>query len=95
MSAALNRSSLPEKVRRAIQTELQLDRSEVVKEVSDRFAGQTVRWTDEKDRGEVTSVRQFLLEDTPAFPWQLEEIKQSLIEAGLTAEKRPLSFRFP
>jgi three-Cys-motif partner protein len=95
MSAALNGSSLPEKVRRTIQTELQLDRSKVIKEISEHFAGQTVRWTDDKGRGETASVRGFLLEDTPAFPWQFEEIKQSLIGAGLTAEKRPLSFSFP
>jgi three-Cys-motif partner protein len=95
MSAALNGSSLSEEVRRTIQTELRLDRSKVVKEISDHFAGQTVRWTDDKNRGEVMSVRRFLLEDTPAFPWQFDEIKQALIDAGLTAEKRPLSFRFP
>jgi three-Cys-motif partner protein len=94
MSEALNGSSLPMEVRRNIQAELQLKCSTVVKEISDHFVRETVRWTIDKDRGEVRSVKRFLLEDTPAFPWQFEEIKQALIEAGLKVDSRPLAFRF-
>lgn len=95
MYEALNSSVLPDDVKEAIQSELQLDVEEVVREVARHFAGQQVFWTEAQDRGSANSVRRFLLEETPAFPWQLGAVKEGLIDAGYQVRSRKITFKFP
>ncbi|MEQ1854890.1 MAG: three-Cys-motif partner protein TcmP [Longimicrobiales bacterium] len=95
MSEALNSSSLPDGVKASIQAELHLEVGEVVREIARRFSGQEVLWTDGKDRGDSETVRRFLLEDTPAFPWQLRSVKEGLADHAYQIRARKTAFRFP
>jgi len=95
MSEALNSSSLPDGVKGAIQGELQLELDKVVREIAHRFSGREVEWTDGKDRGESDTIKRFLLEDTPAFPWHLQPIKKTLEGGGYRIKGKKIRFSFP
>lgn len=95
MQAALNSSSLPDEVREGIRYALRVSEREVVAGIRKEFAGQEVRWTVDNDRGGERTIRKYLLEETPTFPGQFEEIKKELVAAGFRTSSRPLAFRFP
>jgi three-Cys-motif partner protein len=95
MSAALNGSGLPDRVRAAIHYELAGNEREIVREVAERFAGRTLLWTQDKDRGRVETVKKYLLEETPIFPTQFARIKEELVKAGFQTLAKPLTFAFP
>lgn len=94
MHAALRTSSLPDEARQAIELELSLHVESIVSDVVHHFTGQVVRWTGDKNRGDVVSVRRFLLEDTPVFPNQFKAVRAALVDAGYAIEKQPLVFQF-
>jgi three-Cys-motif partner protein len=95
MHAALNGSGLPESVRESIHYELAGNEAEIVKELAVRYAGRKLRWTLDNDRGKVETVKKYLLEDTPIFPTQFEQIKKELARAGYQTSTKPLEFTFP
>lgn len=92
MASALNRSRLPEHVRESITLDLNVEIDAVVSQVVQHFEGKTVLWTDSKNK-HTRTVRNYCLEETPAFRSHLADVKQRLSDVW-TASKKPLTFRF-
>jgi hypothetical protein len=69
---------------------LSANEPEMVSLVLARFARAEVAWGDERTAG---TVKHFLLNDTPAFPDQMDDIKRRLADYKLPG--RRLMYRFP
>jgi three-Cys-motif partner protein len=93
MHAALNRSSLPEAARKAISFDVSVEIGPVLNDIREHFHGSTARWSQGNNR-EVDTVKRYLLEETPVFPNQLEEIRSALKETGTVVSRKPLVFSF-
>lgn len=93
MHQGLNSRQLPRKVAEAIKEDLTVDTDGLLQRIPQRFSGR-VRWTKERDRGPTDTVKKFLLEETPAFPWQFEEVKRGLVARGYRRETRPITYEF-
>lgn len=94
MHRGLNSGRLPSVAADAIRDDLRLEVGDLVDMIRSRFAGEEVRWTENHDRGTADTVKRFLLEETPAFPWQFEEVKVALEEAGYRQDGRVIQYRF-
>jgi len=75
---ALRHSPLPEAVVHRMRFAVASDLDSVEASVRDRFAGQTVRWAEDASNRTAACVRNFLLEETPAFPFEFDELKARL-----------------
>lgn len=94
MHHGLNSGRLPEEAGEAIRDDLRLEIADVVDMIRSRFAGKEVRWTQNRDRGSADTVKRFLFEETPAFPWQFDDIKTALEEAGYRQAGRTIQYNF-
>ena len=95
MDSALRAGYLPDDAIEAIRFELSVPVEDIVAQLRLRFGGLTVWWTEANNRGQVLTIKKYLLEETPVFPDQLGAIKESLVELDYRETKRPLTFRFP
>jgi len=76
VSSALNKAELSGDVVESMRFQIRSDLDGIEAEVRQRFAGQSVPWTNQKDGR--PNIRQFVLEGTPAFDFELTELKQRL-----------------
>lgn len=76
VSSALNKASLSEEAVENMRFQIRSDLDEIETEVRRKFAGRSVPWTDQKDGR--PNIRQFVLEETPAFDFELKELKLRL-----------------
>ncbi len=95
IDSGLRNAPLPEEAVETMQAELRGNEASVVGELARHFAGREVRWTEDKDRGWVDSVKRYLLEQTAIFPMQFEAVKTRLKAAGYVSTNRPLTLAFP
>jgi three-Cys-motif partner protein len=95
VNSGLRRDELSAEVCRLIQQDLSVETGEVMEQVRLAFAGSTLPWSAESSDHEIT-VRRFVLERTPMFPFQLDELKAALKAAGyLQRFDRKLTCTFP
>lgn len=76
VSSALRNAPLPTDAVESMLFQISTDLDTVEALVRRRFAGQTVPWVQQKDGR--PSVSQYVLEDTPAFNFELAELKRRL-----------------
>ncbi len=95
MDSALRNASLPSTSKESIWAELQGNEPAVVRQISRNFAGREVRWSEERDRGNVDTIKRYLLEQTAIFPMQFAAVKKRLQETVAVTRKLPLTLRFP
>lgn len=99
VSFGLRSNNLPTEVSDRIRAELRSPVLLTVQTLEHNFPGRTIRWRDDASGAE--SVRRFVLEDTPMFDFQLEELQGALIDAGYIDlgksgnPKKPIFVRFP
>jgi hypothetical protein len=72
---------------------VQNDENELVAQVGRRFAGQTVRWAEDRSNPGETCIKNYLLEQTPAFPFELVSIKNLL--SPLRLPGKAIVYKFP
>jgi hypothetical protein len=90
---ALVHGPLPTAVTDRMRAMVRNDEEELVAQIRNQFAGQTVRWAEDRsDRG-AACIRNYLLEQTPAFPFELESIKSRL--SSLRLPGRSIIYKFP
>lgn len=81
VSAGLHSGELPQDVCERIREDLSIAVPGIVAILEENFAGKTVRWTTSRGSNEMT-VRQFVLEETSMFGFQLESLKHALVQLG-------------
>jgi hypothetical protein len=89
MDEGLNLSSLPVDVRDSIRLDTRVANESLLKAVAENFGGQTIAWTGRD------GLREALLESTPVFPHQLNELRQVLINRGWKVPGKRIHFRVP
>jgi hypothetical protein len=82
VSSGLRSGTLPQGICDQIRRDLSASVPVTIAALEQRFAGQTVRWTLPRG-GKGDSVRRFVLETTPIFDFQLEELQEALVNRGL------------
>ena len=90
---ALNRSPLPQDAVDSVWNILRTDPRPIADFVRERFAGQTVRWTEDKDDRAAPWLRKIVLGETALYPFQVDELKELLKPHRLPG--RTLAYRFP
>jgi len=71
------------------------DIGDIERRIQKTFAGRTVRWTRDKENPTMPSLREIVLEQTAAFPSELDELKRRLAQFRDPASKRTLVYTFP
>lgn len=90
---ALKNGPLPLDVTRRMREMVRSDEEKLAREIERYFAGQRVRWAeDPSDRG-VACIRNYLLEQTPAFPFELAAMKRRLSPWRLPGKS--IVYKFP
>jgi three-Cys-motif partner protein len=90
---ALNNSPLPENVVERMKAMVRSNVEDVVRAVLHRFASRTVRWTEDSNDRRLPCVRRFALEETNAFPFEFEELKERLRQFRMPGKS--IVYKFP
>jgi three-Cys-motif partner protein len=90
---ALEHSPLPAQVVERMRDLVASDLAAVEAAVRARFSGQEVRWAEDTENRQAPCVKQYLLEETPAFPFEFDALKAQL--APLRARGRAIVYVFP
>lgn len=90
---ALNRSPLPQDVVDSVWKILRTDLLPIADFVRQRFAGQKIRWTEDKYDRAAPWLRKIVLGETALYPFQTDELKDLLKPHRLPG--RTLAYRFP
>jgi len=90
---ALNNSPLPEEVVECMKQMVRSNIEDVQDEILHRFASQTVRWAEDAGDRRRPCVRTFVLEETNAFPFEFEELKEQLRRFRMPG--KPIIYKFP
>lgn len=78
ISHALNQGALQQGARESMRFAVRQNTQQVVEDLRRRYAGKQMPWT--SDDRNVANLRQYLMEDTPLFPFQTREVRQALKE---------------
>ena len=81
VSTGLRSGALPEDVCFQIRRDLEVPMDGILELLDQTYAGQTVRWTLPKD-ADGDCVRRFVLQNTPMFDFQLDDLKVALVRRG-------------
>ena len=93
VTKALKVSPLPAHVVDRMKSSVASDLEGVVSTVLSVFAGTTVRWTEDRANPKLPSLRRFILQETAAFPFELDELKVRL--KPYRNSGRVMSYTFP
>jgi len=93
VEGALKHASLSGAATDTIRFQVRSDLNAVERQVRERFAGQTIRWAEDRTNPRGSCVSRYALEDTTAYPSQLKDLKERL--AGLRQPGRSIVYRFP
>jgi hypothetical protein len=100
VSTGLRSNAMPVATCDMIRDDLRVALGLSIQTLEKNFAGTEVAWRAPKGSASV-SVRRFMLENTPMFDFQLEDLKTALVESGLIETgktgkpKKPIKVRFP
>jgi three-Cys-motif partner protein len=75
---ALKRSPLPVNVIEGMRSQLCCDLNEVEDTVRRRFAGRRIRWAEDPANKRAPCIKVFVMEETAAFPFEMDELKRRL-----------------
>jgi len=87
VSEGLNRKDLAPVMRDRIRDDLRVPLHAVLDQLSAKFAGQTVRWTDKKGK-DAGTVRGYLLAETDVFTFQCPDIHDALKSASVLSRRK-------
>jgi len=90
---ALEHSPLPEQVVSRMRDLVRSDLDTVETAVRRRFAGKSVRWAADRNNRNASCVRNFFLEESEAYPFELDELKSRLRLLQLPG--RSIVYAFP
>jgi three-Cys-motif partner protein len=91
---ALRNSPLPTEVVDAVWERLRIDLTTVVSYLRERFAGQTVAWSKDKEDRRALSLREIVLAETAMYPFQADELR-TLLRPYRRPSSRALVCDFP
>jgi hypothetical protein len=89
---ALDHSPLPEYVVEQMRDYLSSDLSTVITAIHERFQGQRVPWDKSVSGRRILGVRQFVLENTAAMPFETTKIRSELKRLGRLVERGTYAF---
>lgn len=93
VDAALKKAPVGITASETIRFQIRSNMHELERQVRKEFAGKTVRWgEDDKDKRQ-PSIKRFALEETPAYPSELNELRLRL--AKLKTADKVWTYRFP
>jgi three-Cys-motif partner protein len=90
---SLKHSPLPDAVTARMRDLVRSDPERVDAMVRRHFAGQTVRWAVDAANQQAPCVRNYVLQETPAFPFELDGVKSLL--SPLRSPGRAIVYAFP
>jgi three-Cys-motif partner protein len=90
VQGALNSDILPEEVCDRLRRDMRTN-EDLIASIRAEFGGSIVPWT---DRG-VRCLKDFLMEETEAFPWQCKEVKRLLDASGWRLQGRKHTYAVP
>jgi len=88
---ALRQCPLSDAVLVQIREDCLCDLARVEEILRDRYAGREAPWPTK----EAESIREFVLQETELFPWQLRELETRLTTSGLRVPGRAKRYSFP
>lgn len=93
VTKALKLSPLPALVVERMKASVASDLEEVVSTVLSAFAGTSVRWTEDRADPKLPSLRRYILQETNAFPFELDDLKARF--KSYRNPGRVMSYTFP
>lgn len=93
VSSAITRGPVGGAAAETMRFLLRTDINEVAAKVRGRFAGLTVRWAPDRSNRRAANVQAWVLEETPAFPHELPELKARL--ESLRVPGPTIVYQFP
>jgi three-Cys-motif partner protein len=95
IAEAINNGPLGDETGRKIMAAMACDLSDVATHIVTRFAGQRMRWTQDKNDKKAPFIKAYALQETPAMPWDLEVLKERLAIYRVPGTKNLILYDFP
>jgi three-Cys-motif partner protein len=91
----LNHGPLPSNVAAMVRYEMRCRVDAIDLLIRNQFAGQRVRWAEDKTSPKAPSVKWFALEESSIMPSQLDELKARLADVRVPKTRNTILYQFP